>query len=146
MILLTIVAFVAVAALLIHAIRLWQRERILLYIFVPILLVGALLTGRAIDRLLGFPTGDLSDLSGEFFFVSVSGHDPVYLLAVPNGSPAPRLYAIPRDMLSEEEWDGLSQARAKAGKGVPQNGVLVEGELEMYDFDVPEMYQKDTPP
>ena len=144
MTLLIISAFVVVATLLIHAIRLWQRERILLYVFVPVLLVGSLRTGKAIDLLLGYPTNDLSDLAVEFQFLSLQGSgDPIYLLALPDGSSAPRLYAIPKNMLSDEEWQELLQSQIKGGKGVPQMGTFVEGELEMYDFDIAEVYRKD---
>lgn len=134
---LTAAAFALAVFLIVLAIRTWQKERYLLYVATPLLLGFALATGIAIDRLLGYATNDLADLHAEFSFVAATGDDPFYLLAVPQGSVAPRLYAIPKSMLSEDERRQMAQAKAKSEKGVPEAGKLsAEGDLHLYDFDV----------
>jgi hypothetical protein len=47
---------------------------------------------------------------------------------------APRLYGIPGGELGEGEMRALTQAGAKAGKGVGQMGSFAEGEMEFHDI------------
>lgn len=140
---LTLAALLVVVFICWTAIRAWGRERLALYILIPALILFALGTKAGIDRLTGYATDDLSDLEAEFAYLHHSGHDPIFLLALPSGASEPRLYAIPRDMLSEQERRGLTAAGAKAAQGVPMLGTFSEGEARFYEFDVQRLAPKE---
>jgi hypothetical protein len=112
-----------------------QRGRWLLYIVVPVMLVCAAGSWKAVDGMLGYATGDLSELEQPFFYITHLGEDPVWLLAVPQGAKEPRLYVITE--LSEAEQDGFAGASARGGVGVPIEGMYEEGEFVFHDFDAP---------
>ncbi len=135
-------AAVAVAVFLLwFSIRVAQKERIALYVVIPLLLAFAGGSGWAVNSLLGYATADLSDLEQPFFYIHHVGETPVWLLAVPAGAEEPRLYVIPE--LSEAERDGLTQAGARAGAGVPIEGTYSDGELELHDLQAPIMRPKE---
>ena len=125
------------------AIRTFQREAPVLYILIPVLLAVALNTGVAINAMLGHATADLSDLADPFVYLHHSGRDPVYLLAIPAGSAAPRLYAIPGTAVSAAARKGLEAAAGKARRRIPQTGRFAEGEMRFYDFAAGRLPPKD---
>lgn len=140
-----IIATVIVAIFLILvAIRTFQKERILLYILIPVILAFSTYAGNAVQSMLGYPTLDLSDLEGEFQYLAHSGQDPVFLTAIPDGAPKPRLYEIPKDLLSDEEKRGFTQAGEKTRQSVAQMGRFAEGQFEFYDFAVDQLPPKEN--
>jgi len=130
----TIAAVLVSIFLIAVAIRTFQRERWALYIVIPALLAFAAGSGHAINAMLGYPTGDLSDLQYRFLYMHHSGEDPVFLLAVPEGANAPRLYRIPAHLLNEQSRRGFADAEAKAAKNVPVVGSFAEGEFVQHDI------------
>jgi hypothetical protein len=140
---LTLAALVVIVFMLWLAVRVFNRERPALYVLIPILLAFAIGSGWAVRSMLGYATTDISELREEFFYIHHLGDDPVWLLAVPAGATEPRLYAIPADMLSPKERQGLAETGEKSNKGVPMVGRLTEGEMRLYQFDAPILAPKE---
>ena len=138
---LSLAAFVLAAFLLWLAIRSFQRERVVLYILIPIILIASLYTWHVINSLLGYATDDLSDLSERFLYISHVGQEPTFLLAVPQGAEEPRLYRIPS--LSEEDRRRFGEASEKSKKGIPMIGTFAEGLWEMHQFEVDRILPKE---
>jgi hypothetical protein len=122
-------------------IRVSQWERKALWIVVPVMLAFAAYSWKAVDSLLGYATGDLSELSEPFTYIIHVGQEPVWLWAVPAGGSEPRAYVLTD--LSEEEREGLTQAGARAAVGVPIEGTYSEGEFELHDLEGPIMRPKE---
>lgn len=133
--LITTAAVLIAIFLIVVAIRVFQREKPILYVLIPVILLFALSSGYAINELLGYATTNLRDLQKEFVYLAHAGQDPVYLLAVPQGSPEPRLYAIPRDQLSDQSRRGLNETGQKSKQGIHMLGRFQEGEFRSYRFD-----------
>lgn len=117
------------------AIRVFQREKPILYVLIPVILLFAVSTGYAINEMKGYATRNLSDLQKEFVYLGHWGDDPVFLLTIPQGAVEPRLYALPSDMLNEKSRQGLSESAAKTKQQVMMFGRFAEGEYQTYRFD-----------
>lgn len=137
---LTFAAVIVAVFLLILAIRTFGRERPALWLLIPTLVAFALGSGHVVNAMMGYATSELSDLEKPFFYVSHSGAEPVFLLAVPSGSNRPRLYELPE--LTMEERQALHNAKMKAANGVAQMGNFSEGEMQIYDFRVDQIAPK----
>jgi hypothetical protein len=134
-------AFALAVFLLWLSIRVAQKERWLLYLVIPLLLACAAGANHAVNSLLGYATGDLSELSEPFTYLYHVGEEPVWLLAVPAGAMEPRLYLIPE--LSEAEKQGFTEGGSKASQGVPIEGTYSDGEFELHDLQAPIMRPKE---
>ena len=140
----TILPYTAFATAVITSwllIRVAQWERKLLYAVIPVLLFVAASANHALNSLIGYPTGDLSELNEPFTYLYHVGDKPVWLLAVPAGAVEPRLYVIPE--LSEAEKEGFTEAGGKASQGVPIEGSYSEGDFELHDLQAPIMRPKE---
>lgn len=136
-----------IAAVFVTVVALWllisvaQKGRRLLYIVVPVMLAFAAGSWKAVDGMLGYATGDFSELEQPFFYITHIGAEPTFMLAVPQGADEPRLYAIPN--LTEAEQEALTQAGERAKAGVPIEGTYSEGDFELHDLQAPVMRPKE---
>jgi hypothetical protein len=134
-------AFGITVFLLWLSIRVAQKERKALYVFIPMLLFCAAGANHALNTLIGYATGDLSELEQPCTYLYHVGEEPVWLLAVPANGTEPRLYVIPE--LSESEREGFAEGGGKAAQGVPIEGSYSEGEFELHDLQAPVMRPKE---
>ncbi len=134
-------AFALAVFLLWLSIRVAQKERKALYLVIPLLLACAAGANHAVNSLIGYATGDLSELNEPFTYLYHVGEKPIWLLAVPAGATEPRLYVIPE--LSEAEKEGITEAGGKSAQGVPIEGSYSEGDFEFHDLQAPIMRPKE---
>jgi hypothetical protein len=127
------------------AIRTFQRERPLLFLLIPALLGMAAYSWAVVDASRGFPTRSVADLDGGFLYLWHGGENPVYLLAVPEGGAAPRLYET-TDLMTEEARRGMAEAQESAKRNVPTRGRLREGEWEFHSLNTHEERPKANAP
>jgi hypothetical protein len=119
------------------AIRTFQRERPLLFLLIPALLGMAAYSWAVVDASRGFPTRSLAELDAGFLYLWHGGENPVYLLAVPEGAAAPRLYETTEQM-TEEARRGMAEAEESAKRNVPTRGRLHEGEWVFHSLNTEE--------